>query len=223
MSNETPSGANEDATAVEDASASKAKKLTPAERAEIKELYELGKSRMNELCDKYSVTRQALSKWFKEEKIQWGSRAGEVATAVNQAVTSAATTVGQEAADKYSDKRNEWIEETRVASYKALKQAEMLAKKAIATALKATPVASMASIDDDLKAIHRFQKILEQNADARLRILRADDVVDETSLPELTISDLTAEDLVKFHRENNVDDEEEIDEILKNFDQEYES
>ncbi|MBA8881716.1 hypothetical protein [Phyllobacterium myrsinacearum] len=195
----------------------KFRKLTPAERAEIRELYELGKARMTELADKYGCSRQTLSRWFRDEKIKWGSRAEEVKEAAKAAITASTTATVTSIAERFQDHRADWIEETRVNSYKALRMAELLAKKTVQEAMKAAK--PLATIDEEMKAIHRYQKVLLENADARLRILNADDVVAEDDLPSIQIDDLTAEDLVRFHRENGVDDEEEIDEILKNFDE----
>jgi hypothetical protein len=193
--------------------------LTDAEKAEIRELFELGHMGTVELSKKFDITRQALSRWFKREGITKGSRAHELAAAINKGVKSAVGSVAGAAVaaslERYSEKRLEWIEETRVSAMKDLNLAKQIAKKVVGEALANKAV--IASVDDDLKAIHRFQKIVEQNADAKLRILRSDDVVDPDDLPKLVIEDLTADDLVDFHRNNGVEDEDEIDSILENF------
>lgn len=188
----------------------KTKRLTDAEYAEAKELYELGQMRLAELGDKFGVSRQALSRRFKDDGVNFGSRAHEVQAAVAQGVKAAATTnATQQAAlqmERYADKRLEWIEETRVNGYKALKQADILAKTIIKDVLqKKAPVATA---DDDLKAVHRFQKILTENVLTRLDILRANDVIDENDLPEIHFEDLTDEDILSHHRENGLIDED---------------
>ena len=106
-------------------------RLTDAQWAEIKEFYELGQKSISELAEEYGITRQALSQRFKTHGITGGSRAHEVAAAVNSGVTQATQVAAQRQVEKYADHRNEWIEETRVAGYKALKDAERLAKNIV--------------------------------------------------------------------------------------------
>ncbi len=147
--------------------------------------------------------------------MEYGSRAAEVQAAVSAGVKQATTqTAAQQVAaqERYNDKRAEWIEETRVAGYRALKQADMLAKKIVADALKphtggVTPAGTLASADDDLKAVHRFQKILIENTLTRLDILRANEIIDEDDLPSIQFEDLTDDDILAHHRENGLIDE----------------
>lgn len=225
MSDETLSGPLEDEelAALEDDSVSeeeaadpeleakKSKRLSASEKAEIRELFELGKMRMGELATKYGVTRQALFKWFKADGIVYGSRAHEVAAAVSSGLKRAEAAI----AERYAEKRMEWIEESRVQGYKDLKQAIMIVKKTLADAVVAkTP---LGAIDDDLKALTRYHRMLENNSAARLKLLDADNVVDEKDLPKLQFEDLTIDKIVDFHKNNGITDEEEIDEIIKRF------
>ncbi|RWI35414.1 hypothetical protein [Mesorhizobium sp.] len=216
MSEDQVSGAEEPA---EDEDEKKGRRLTDAERAEIRETFELGQAGIVELSEKYGVTRQALSKWFKKDGITKGSRAHEVQAAINNSVKAAiGSAVGAAVAEqieRFSEKRLEWIEDTRVSAIKDLNAAKQIARKIMAEAIRDKK--APATIDDDLKALHRYQKIIEQNADAKLRILRSEQVVDENDLPKLQIEDLTAEQLVEFHRDNGVEDEDEIEQILESF------
>ncbi|OCP21910.1 MULTISPECIES: helix-turn-helix domain-containing protein [unclassified Ensifer] len=191
--------------------------MPDADYAEAKELYELGKMRLSDLAERFNVSRQGLWKKFKKDGVVYGSRAAEVSAAVSAGVKQAVTsTVGQQvsqALERYNDKRAEWIEETRTSGYKSLKQADMLAKKIVADAVKNS--ASMRTTDDDLKAVARFQKILVENTLTRLDILRANDMIDEDDLPEIHFEDLTDEDILKHHRENGLIEEgEDPDAIL---------
>jgi hypothetical protein len=180
--------------------------------------------RLSELGEKFDVSRQALWQRFRRDGVEYGSRVGEVQAAVSAGVKQAvASTVGQQvtaALERYNDKRAEWIEETRTSGYKALKQADMLAKKIVADALKLhsggpTPSGTLASTDDDLKAVQRFQKILVENTITRLDILRANELVDEDDLPNIHFEDLTDEDILNHHKENGLIEEgEDPDEIL---------
>jgi hypothetical protein len=206
----------EETTTPAEENADKNKRLTDSDYVEAKELYELGKMRLSELGEKYDVSRQALWRRFKADGVEYGSRKAEVQAAVSAGVKAATTQVAAQQvaqAERYNDKRTEWIEETRTSGYKALKQADMLAKKIVADALKAS--ASMASTDEDLKAVHRFQKILVENTLTRLDILRANDLIDEDDLPEIHFEDLTDDDILAHHKDNGlIDESEDPDAIL---------
>jgi hypothetical protein len=206
----------EETTTPAEENADKNKRLTDSDYVEAKELYELGKMRLSELGEKYDVSRQALWRRFKADGVEYGSRKAEVQAAVSAGVKAATTQVAAQQvaqAERYNDKRAEWIEETRTSGYRALKQADMLAKKIVADALKAS--ASMASTDEDLKAVHRFQKILVENTLTRLDILRANDLIDEDDLPEIHFEDLTDDDILAHHKDNGlIDESEDPDAIL---------
>lgn len=173
------------------------KRLTDAEFAEVKELYELGKAGLTELADQYGVTRQALSQRLKNAGAVKGSRAHEAAAAVKKAVTGAPSAAGAHAAERFVDKRGEWIEETRITGFRQLKLARSLAQKVIQDAIAAGR--SVATADDELKAVMRLNKILCDNLEHTLHLLEADKHVDENDLPTLNIEDLTNEDILRHH------------------------
>ena len=190
-----------------------ATRLSEATWAEITELYELGKFRVTELADKYGISRQALAKRFKAKGVAYGTRAAEVAAAAAAAALTATHQAAAAAlAERFNDKRLDWIEETRVQGYKALKQADILAKRIVAEAHK--NMKAMGTIDDDLKAVQRFQKILVENTLTRLDILNSDDIIDEDDLPQIHFEDLTDEDIIKHHRDNDLIDEDTDTEAL---------
>jgi hypothetical protein len=161
-------------------------KLTDVQWAEACELYETDKMGLAQIADKFAVSRQNLHRRFKENSIVRGSR------------VAADKFAEQQATIRYADKRASWIEETRLQGFAALKQAQILARKTVVDAVKATK--SMESIDDDLKAIQRFNKILCDNISATLSLLESDKFVDEENLPTLIIEDLTDEDILNHHR-----------------------
>jgi hypothetical protein len=207
---------DETTTPASDKNADNKKRLSDSAYAEAKELYELGKMRLAELGEKFDVSRQALWRRFKDDGVEYGSRAAEVSAAVSAGVKQATTANAAQQtaqADRYNEKRAEWIEETRVSGYRALKQADMLAKKIVADAVKNS--ASMATTDDDLKAVHRFQKILVENTLTRLDILRANEIIDEDDLPSIQFEDLTDDDILAHHRDNGlIDENDDPDAIL---------
>lgn len=226
MSHELPIEEDEidGAPAVEGAPA-QPKRLTDAEYAEIRELYELGTIGVKDLSVKYGISRQALHQRFQVDGVTRGSRKEELAEAARLAATKATTnSVIEKLTERYGDKRESWIEETRVNGYNALKQADMLARKIVSDAIKVSAgVMSpgvMARTDEDLKAVERFQKILSQNLSSRLELLDAKDFTSEEDLPRLIIDDLTSEDLLGHHRNisDHELDEDEIGEILSHID-----
>ncbi|MGV1754844.1 hypothetical protein [Agrobacterium sp. CG674] len=173
-------------------------RLSDADFAEIRELYELGKSGITDLSETYGVSRQALSRRFKKAGVTRGSRAHEVAAATKTAVASAPSASTAAAIERFADKRADWIEETRLNGVAALKQASMIARKIVLDNLKAGN--AMAVVDDDLKAVQRFNKILVDNIGAALNLLRANDHTDEEDLPSLTLEDLTNEEILNHHK-----------------------
>lgn len=177
---------------------SPARRISDAEFAEARELYELGKAGLSELAEAYGISRQALSRRFKDVGAKKAVRAHEVAAAAAAAAKSAPSASTAAALERYADKRADWIEETRLEGVNALKQARLIARKTVADNLKAGH--PMAAIDDDLKAIARFNKILVDNIGAALDILRANEHVDEEDLPSLTIEDLTHEEILQHHK-----------------------
>ena len=166
------------------------KRLTDEEFAAAKELYELGKSKIFELAAEFGVSRQALSRRFKDHGVIGGSRAHEL----NQA-----TAVAQKAiVERFAERRAELIEETRMSGITALKQARLIAQKIIVDQMRAT--LPLGQVDDDLKAIGRLNKILVDNITTSLAILQADEHIDEADLPILTIEDLTDNDILEHHK-----------------------
>lgn len=173
------------------------RRLTDAEFAEARELYELGKAGLVDLADQFGVSRQALSARLKNAGAVRGSRAHEVAAAAKKAATSAPSAAATSTIERFADRRSDWIEETRINGYNQLKLARGLAQKAIKDAMAAgRPIAS---VDDDLKAVMRLNKILCDNIEHTLHLLEADKHVDENDLPTLNIEDLTDEDILKHH------------------------
>lgn len=214
MSDENISGLNEE-TSGDD---KKSRRLSDAEWAQIVECYELGTKGVGELADEFGVSRQNLSQRFKNHGIKRGARAHEVQSAVQQAALNQAAAAAARA-ETFAAKKAGWIEETRLQGYQLIKQASAIAAKIVQDQIKAN--GPMAAIDDDLKAIRRFQLTMIEGVDARLnKILRADEEVDVADLPELPLIDLTAEDIVQHHRDiGALDEDTDIEELLKSVDQ----
>jgi hypothetical protein len=169
-------------------------RLSDAQWADIKELYETGQSGVVEIADKYGVTRQNLSRRFKAEGLVKNSRAP--ASPIEELPPLPT---------RFVDKRPEWIEETKIEGYKIISQAFLLARKIVSDAVKAKK--DLGTIDDDLRALGRYHKILVDNVAARLSLLEAAEYVDEEDLPELHIEDLTQDEILQHHKNTGAIDE----------------
>lgn len=169
----------------ESASGGSRKRLTEAEFATAREIYELGKQGVAEIAADLGVARQTLARRFKAAGAVRGSRAGEVAEAAKVV------------AERFASRRAELIEETRMAGVNALKQHRIISQKIFVDMARAS--ADPATKDDDFKALGRYGKLMADNIQATLKILDADNYVDEEDLPVLHIEDLTAADILKHH------------------------
>lgn len=174
------------------------KRMSDADFAEARELYELGKAGLADLADTYGISRQALSKRFKDAGAVRGSRAHEAAAAVKAAVGTGPSSSAAAAIERFADRRSDWIEETRLQGIKQLKLVRQLAQKVVQDTLSAGK--PIGAADDDLKSVQRFNKILVDNLQNALDILRANEHVDEDDLPILTLEDLTNEEILQHHK-----------------------
>lgn len=172
-------------------------RMTDADFASARERYELGTATLVELAEEYKVSRQALSKRFKNNGVKKGSRAHEVKAATGEGVKKAAEAAAA-AQERFQDKRAEWIEETRLQGFQALKQARLIGQKAVVDEMKAG--GSIERIDGSLKALGRYNKLLIDNLDATLRLLNSDEHIDEEDLPNLIVEDLTDEEILQHHK-----------------------
>src|SRR5690606_37493956 len=89
--------------------------------------------------------------------------------------------------------------------YGSLKMVQQLAQKIVADHMRSAAPGStpaMAAVEDDLKAVQRFGKILNDNLDARLRLLDADNFTAEEDLPSLVIEDVTDEEILEVFKNN---------------------
>lgn len=174
------------------------KRLTDSEFAAAKELYELGKAGIAELAADFGVSRQTLSKRFSSAGVVKGSRAHEIAGAAGAAQKATV--------ERFAERRSELIEETRITGLAALKQARLIGQKIVVDQMKARK--PLGEVDDDLKALGRFNKVLIDNIDASLRILKSDEHIDEEDLPILTIEDLTDQNILDHHKSTGALDQD---------------
>ena len=176
---------DEDYSDEDDAGSGPKKRMSDADFAAAKEIYELGKQGIAEIAADFGVSRQTISRRFKAAGIVKGSRAGEVAQAVKATV------------ERFATSRAERIEETRMAGFNALKQARMISQKMFVDMVRDGK--EPATRADDFKALQIYNKLMLDNINGTLGVLDAANYTDEEDLPVLQIEDLTAEDILRHH------------------------
>ena len=172
--------------------------MTDADFAIARDRYELGTHTLVELADEFGITRQALSNRFKRNGVVKGSRSHELAEASSKGTKKAAEEAAA-AAERFSDIRAEWIEDTRIQGVKSLKQVRLIAQKTLVDELR-RPGGNVGAIEDQMKVLARYNKTLLDNLEGTLRILKSDEHVDEDDLPILSIEDLTDEEILEHHK-----------------------
>jgi len=183
----------------EEAAPKEQRRLSEADFAAARELYELGTKNMAQLAEQFNVSRQTLSKRFRDAGATYGSRSHEVAAATAAGVKSASVA----AAVTFEDQRPERLEETRQQGFQLLKQAKLVGQKIVADTLKAGK--PLETVDGDLKALGRYTKIQLELLEGTLKLLRADEFEDEAALPSFTVQDLTLGDIMDHMERNGAD------------------
>lgn len=207
---EVPASGQTTETETEEESSGPAyRRLTDAEFAKIREFYELGIKSMVDLADEFGVSRQTLSRRFKQEGVVKGSRAHEMAKVAGQALKQT-----EEERITFANQQAKWIEETRLGGYQALKRAELMTHKLILEGRAAAK--SYEHMAEDLKVLERYSKIIQNNVAARLELLNTSEYVDEESLPMLRVEDLTDEEVLEHHKRTNaVPEDMTVEEMIE--------
>lgn len=187
------------------------RRLTAEEWNELVTAYEYGTHGIVELSKKYGISRQAIDKEFKKRGTVRYSRRAEYEAMQKQQQAAAARV-----AERFAEKRAEYIEETRMQGYAALKQAVALLNKRVLDVYK-MPGTPPASAMEDIKALKLYQKALIENFEFRLgRLLNADDVINEDDLPNLVVDDMTVDDVIRHFQEKNlIDEDADLDELRR--------
>lgn len=177
----------------------KSRRLTPVQWQEAATLYELGDTTMSEIADRYGVSVGAVSQMFRKMGVERGSRAHEVKAKVAEKAVEAVA----DAAASFAQDRKTKILETKFQSYKSLEMIHVLTHKAVVEA-KASG-RPLGSLVDDLKALRLASAIFAQTRAERFAVLDADNDVDEASLPEIHIRDLTEVEIATLQSGDETD------------------
>ena len=161
------------------------KRLTPAQWAEIQALWEGGTVTLKELSERFDVSEPSLSRGLKKRGAVKGSRAGEIGRAAAKAATAAATAE----AESFAARRRRRIEETKESHYK---WAETIGKLMMAELAKAQAAGvAFGTTLKSMQALRLAAAGLKDVREERYALLDVDSEVDQTSLPELTIRELS--------------------------------
>lgn len=179
------------------------KRLKPSEYAEAISLWELGEVTVEDLEKKFGMRASSWASYFSRNKVKKGSRAKELAEKTKAAVNAAVNLDAELRAKRAFDTKNETYRVT-----------EMLRKLVAATIVEArTKGHPIGSVQNDLKAIKEAAaaiKICREEAFAVLGIT-IDGEKDKEDIPELTIKQLTPEQITQLQKAPGAPDLDELD------------
>jgi predicted DNA binding protein len=180
---------------------SKHARLTPKQWAEAEALWESGEVTLVDLANRFGKHKSAFSAHFKAKGIVRASRKEEHAAAVKEEVKKASIDDATVLAAR--------IKETKEEHYK---MASGLAKLSWNEILQAKAAGhAFSTVLNNLKALDSAMTVLKKAREERWAVLGLDkdDGMDEDGLPELVISELTAEQIQALRER----DESELDDL----------
>lgn len=192
------------------------KHLTTRQWAEAEALYATGDATLTQIAEKHGMSMNSVFMHMKRFGIKKNSKKEEHAKAISAAVEAA--TVGD--ATVLASR----IRETKEEHYKmAAALAKLTWNEILQTKQNGTPVAAAMN---NLRALDAAMGVLKKAREERYSVLGLDrtDFVDEEGLPELVISELTAEQILALQARDNdfeelssevvsLDDDGEIEEL----------
>lgn len=173
----------------------KGKRLTPAEWAEVRNLYEMGMMKAKDLAEKFGVSRSAISQYFTKHGVVWNSRKEEMEKKIEESVVT------------FAMKRKQRIEETKTQSYELDAAINAFSRKLLSDAIKGS--VPLSTRDKELKALHKLAVVNTLTRQGRYKVLDAEREIDELELPEIRFKDLSKEEIEKL-REQEDDDLEDL-------------
>lgn len=174
----------------------KGKRLTAAEWAEIRNLYEMGMMKAKDLADKFGVSRSAISQYFTKHGVKWNVRKEEMEKKVEESVIT------------FAMKRKQRIEDTKTQSYELDAAINAFSRKLLSDAIKGS--VPLSTRDKELKALHKLAVVNTLTRQGRYAVLDADREIDEAELPEIRFKDLSKEEIEKYRDS----DEDELEDLL---------
>lgn len=183
------------------------KRLSADQRKQVCELYAAGKMKVTALAEKFGVTKSAISQLLKREGVVWASRVIEEAKAEVEAALKAPP---PEKDPTFAEKRQARIEQTREESYNALRLLRIKQLRALSEAERlGAPIPTLK------ETMNVFKRIIDSQINASrylLEVLEANQHIDEEDLPQITIRDLSDEEIKGLVSVESDDDEGEFEE-----------
>lgn len=172
-------------------------RLTPKQWAEAEALWESGEVTLDDLAAKFGKHKSNFSRHFDKLSIKRGSKAEAHKKKVHEAVTAAAVDDATVTAAR--------IRETKEDHYKMSSSLAKLVWSEILTAKQGGHPLAVATAN--LKALDIAATSLKKLREERWAVLGLDkaDFIDEDGLPELTIQELTAEQLEELRNRDEAD------------------
>ena len=169
-------------------------RLTPKQWAEAEALWESGEVTLDDLAAKFGKDKSAFSRHFDKNGIKKGAKRDEHKKRVADEVTKAAIDDATVLAARIKETKEEHYK--MFAGLAKLTWAEILAAKK-----DGKPVAIAMH---NLKALDAAMTVLKKAREERYAVLGLDrsDFVDENALPELVISELTADQVEQLRNRN---------------------
>jgi hypothetical protein len=169
-------------------------KRLPAEKwAEIETHWECATMTAAKIIETYGISLSALKAHFRRHKIVKGSKKHILKKTAEVKIMGTIAAAEDPIAVKFEQERRGRIAKTRENNYNL----------SVAVASRATGILKAimegtrkeADCANDLKSLRHFEALIKTNTENRLRILKADNEVDEANLPTLIFRDLTEEEI----------------------------
>jgi hypothetical protein len=174
-------------------------RLTEAQWVEVVDLWERGEVRLDDLSARFGISAPALSKGLKRRGAVKGKRAGETAKAVSEALKDAAV----EEALSGAELRAKRIAETRDQSYTWVEGIQKMTMQVLVEAKRDHKPFSV--VAGDLKALRTAMNTIAMGRQERWAILDMENEVDDQTLPELVIRDLTENEIEALRQQDDED------------------
>lgn len=172
--------------------------LSPKQWAEVRALWESGEFTLTMLSERFKVTRATLQRHFALRKVKKGAKSHEHEKKIAEEVAKNAVDDATVIAAR--------IRETKEEHYK---MASGLAKLTWNEVLQVKKNgAPMAAATNNLRALDAAMNVLKKAREERFAVLGLDrdDHVDQDGLPELVISELTADQIETLRNKQQQDD-----------------
>lgn len=173
----------------------KAKRLTEAEWQQIVAIWETGGSRGRDIAEQFGITPESVSRGLRKRRAVYGKHAQQAAKRLTEA-----------AADEFEVAARR-ARETKEDHYKIAAYFSKLAAKKIQDAERGNKGYSYARAEEELRALANAMKINQQARNERWVVLGLDrdDIFDPDTLPELSIREMTIDEV-----KNTKEDQERV-------------